>query len=110
MTRFAAGARVRARAADPDAHTRLPRYIRGHVGEVLAIRATWPLPVAGVLPGPGDHPGSVDRRGGGEHLLQDPVEFRVGGQPGGDHALLEPARPGRYGKLVVLAAHGASSR
>jgi len=48
MTRFAAGARVRARAADPDAHTRLPRYIRGHVGEVLELRATWPLPDAAV--------------------------------------------------------------
>jgi hypothetical protein len=45
---FAAGARVRARAADPDGHTRLPRYIRGHVGEVLELRATWPLPDAAV--------------------------------------------------------------
>jgi Nitrile hydratase beta subunit, C-terminal len=48
MTRFAAGAMVRARAADPDGHTRLPRYIRGHVGEVLEIRATWLLPDAAV--------------------------------------------------------------
>ena len=48
MTRFAAGARVRARAADPDGHTRLPRYVRGHVGEVIEIRATWPLPDAAV--------------------------------------------------------------
>ena len=44
MTRFAAGARVRARAADPDGHTRLPRYARGHIGEVIEVRATWPLP------------------------------------------------------------------
>jgi nitrile hydratase subunit beta len=44
MTRFAAGARVRARAADPDGHTRLPRYARGHIGEVVAFRATWQLP------------------------------------------------------------------
>ena len=44
MTRFAAGARVRARAADPDGHTRLPRYARGHVGEVVEVRATWQLP------------------------------------------------------------------
>ncbi len=44
MSRFAAGARVRARAADPDGHTRLPRYARGHVGEVLEVRATWQLP------------------------------------------------------------------
>jgi len=44
MARFAAGDRVRARTADPDGHTRLPRYIRGHVGEVVAVRATWALP------------------------------------------------------------------
>jgi nitrile hydratase subunit beta len=44
MTRFAAGARVRARVADSDGHTRLPRYARGHVGEVIEVRATWQLP------------------------------------------------------------------
>ena len=44
MTRFAAGCRVRARTADPDGHTRLPRYVRGHIGEVIEVRATWPLP------------------------------------------------------------------
>jgi nitrile hydratase subunit beta len=52
MTKFAAGARVRARSADPDGHTRLPRYARGHVGEVVEVRATWQLPddaVRGVL-------------------------------------------------------------
>jgi nitrile hydratase len=44
MARFATGDRVRARSADPDGHTRLPRYIRGHVGEVVAVRDTWALP------------------------------------------------------------------
>ncbi len=44
MARFAAGDRVRARSADPDGHTRLPRYVRGHVGEVLEVRATWSVP------------------------------------------------------------------
>jgi nitrile hydratase subunit beta len=44
MTKFAAGALVRARAADPDGHTRLPRYARGHVGKVVEFRATWQLP------------------------------------------------------------------
>ena len=44
MSRFAAGARVRARPADPDGHTRLPRYARGHTGEVVDVRATWQLP------------------------------------------------------------------
>jgi nitrile hydratase len=41
---FAAGARVRARSADPDGHTRLPRYVRGHVGEVVGVRGPWALP------------------------------------------------------------------
>jgi hypothetical protein len=44
MPRFAAGARVRARSTDPDGHTRLPRYVRGHTGEVIAIRGNWALP------------------------------------------------------------------
>jgi hypothetical protein len=44
MARFAAGDRVRARSADPDGHTRLPRYVRGHVGEVLEVLATWSVP------------------------------------------------------------------
>ena len=44
MARFAAGDRVRARSADPDGHTRLPRYARGHVGEVLEVRAFWAVP------------------------------------------------------------------
>jgi nitrile hydratase subunit beta len=44
MARFAAGDRVRARSADPDGHTRLPRYVRGHVGEVVEVCATWLRP------------------------------------------------------------------
>jgi len=44
MSRFAVGARVRARVADRDGHTRLPRYARGHTGEVVEVRATWQLP------------------------------------------------------------------
>jgi nitrile hydratase subunit beta len=44
VARFAAGDRVRARPADRDVHTRLPRYVRGHIGQVLEVRAIWPLP------------------------------------------------------------------
>ena len=44
MGRFAPGDLVRVRAADPDGHTRLPRYARGHVGEVIDGHGTWPLP------------------------------------------------------------------
>jgi nitrile hydratase subunit beta len=42
--RFPPGARVRAHSMDPDHHTRLPRYLRGHVGEVIAAGKQWPLP------------------------------------------------------------------
>jgi nitrile hydratase len=42
--RFPLGSQVRARADDPDHHTRLPRYLRGHVGEVIVAGQEWPLP------------------------------------------------------------------
>jgi nitrile hydratase len=38
------GMRVRVRAGDPDHHTRVPRYVRGHTGEVVAVLGRWPLP------------------------------------------------------------------
>ncbi|MGI5128375.1 SH3-like domain-containing protein [Pseudonocardia sp. CA-107938] len=41
--RFALGDRVRARPVDPAHHTRVPRYARGHVGEVVEVQGTWPL-------------------------------------------------------------------
>jgi nitrile hydratase len=41
---LAVGTRVRARAGDPNHHTRLPRYVRGHTGEVVAVLADWALP------------------------------------------------------------------
>jgi nitrile hydratase len=52
--RFPPGSRVRARAADPDHHTRLPRYLHGQVGEVVAVAPAAPLPddVARGLPEP----------------------------------------------------------
>jgi nitrile hydratase subunit beta len=39
-----AGSRVRVRAGDPDHHTRVPRYVRGHTGEVVAALGRWPVP------------------------------------------------------------------
>jgi hypothetical protein len=42
--RFAPGARVRARPLDPDHHIRLPRYVRGHIGEIVEPQGEWPLP------------------------------------------------------------------
>ena len=41
---YHAGARVRVRTGDPDHHTRVPRYVRGHTGEVLAVLGRWTLP------------------------------------------------------------------
>jgi nitrile hydratase len=41
---FAPGTRVRARLIDPDHHVRLPRYVRGHIGEVVEAEGSWPLP------------------------------------------------------------------
>ncbi|GAY09470.1 nitrile hydratase subunit beta [Pseudonocardia sp. N23] len=42
--RFAVGDRVRARTMHPRGHTRLPRYARGHVGTVVAVRGAHVLP------------------------------------------------------------------
>jgi nitrile hydratase subunit beta len=41
---LAPGTRVRARLGDPDHHTRLPRYVRGHTGVVVETAGQWPLP------------------------------------------------------------------
>lgn len=52
--RFPVGSQVRARTSDPDHHTRLPRYLHGQVGDVVAIAPATPLPddVARGLPEP----------------------------------------------------------
>ncbi|MCW2938076.1 MAG: Cobalt-containing nitrile hydratase subunit beta [Actinomycetia bacterium] len=42
--RFTPGAKVRARVLDPDHHIRLPRYVRGQVGEVIEAEGEGPLP------------------------------------------------------------------
>jgi hypothetical protein len=44
MSKFAPGDRVVTATFDPDHHTRLPRYARGHVGEVVDVQGVWPLP------------------------------------------------------------------
>ncbi len=43
-TRFAAGARVRVRAAYPPGHIRTPYYVRGKVGVVERIVGAFPNP------------------------------------------------------------------
>jgi nitrile hydratase subunit beta len=42
--RFAIGDRVRARNMSPPTHTRLPRYVRGHVGSVVGVRGCHVFP------------------------------------------------------------------
>jgi nitrile hydratase len=44
VARFAVGSQVRARPGDPDGHTRVPRYVRGHRGEVVGLHGDWKLP------------------------------------------------------------------
>ena len=42
--RFEVGQRVRARQMHPPGHTRLPRYVRGHVGIIQAVRGVHVVP------------------------------------------------------------------
>jgi nitrile hydratase subunit beta len=44
--RFAAGDRVRARNLHPPTHTRLPRYVRGRAGTVVAVHGAHVFPDA----------------------------------------------------------------
>jgi nitrile hydratase subunit beta len=92
--RFGPGDRVRTRITDPPGHTRLPRYARGAVGEIVGVAGHHPL---------------ADERAQG--LASTPravhrVRFRAGDLFGaGDHAVvvelwedyLEPADEGSRG-------------
>ena len=42
MAELAVGDRVRTRAGDPAGHTRLPRYVRGAVGELVQLAGRHP--------------------------------------------------------------------
>ena len=48
------GDRVRARLTDYQGHCRLPRYIRGQHGTIVALHGRSPLPDAVVAGNPGD--------------------------------------------------------
>lgn len=51
---FAVGQRVRARNLNPRGHTRLPRYVRGRTGQVVAVRGAHVFPDRHAAPvGPG---------------------------------------------------------
>ncbi|WP_370155504.1 nitrile hydratase subunit beta [Ferrovibrio sp.] len=53
--RYAVGDRVRARNMHPQGHTRLPRYVRGHVGTVELVHGTHVFPDSSAL-GQGEQP------------------------------------------------------
>jgi nitrile hydratase len=53
--RFAVGDRVRARMINPPTHTRLPRYVRGHVGTIAAVRGCHVFPDSNAR-GAGENP------------------------------------------------------
>jgi len=52
---FAVGDRVRCRNINPTGHTRLPRYVRGHTGEIVAWHGAHVFPDANAL-GQGEDP------------------------------------------------------
>ena len=53
--RFAAGERVRAKVIHPPTHTRLPRYVRGHIGTVERVLGCHVFPDSNAT-GAGEHP------------------------------------------------------
>jgi nitrile hydratase beta subunit len=53
--RFQIGERVRARNIHPQGHTRLPRYVRGHVGTIERIHGAHVFPDSAAA-GQGEHP------------------------------------------------------
>jgi nitrile hydratase subunit beta len=55
QARFAVGDRVRTRNMHPKTHTRLPRYVRGHTGTIVALRGCQVFPDTEAI-GQGEHP------------------------------------------------------
>lgn len=53
--RFKVGDRVRARVMNPPTHTRLPRYVRGHVGTIELVHGSHVFPDTNAL-GAGEQP------------------------------------------------------
>ena len=55
LARFAIGDRVRMKTISPPTHTRLPHYVRGHVGEIELLHGTHVFPDSNAL-GKGEDP------------------------------------------------------
>jgi nitrile hydratase len=56
--KYNVGARIRARNVNPKTHTRLPRYVRGHVGTITSVPGCFPYADSRAI-GKGDHPQHV---------------------------------------------------
>ncbi len=56
--RFAVGDKVRTKNIHPATHTRLPRYLRGHAGEIVLLHGTHVFPDTNAH-GKGEHPQSL---------------------------------------------------
>ncbi len=95
--RFAVGDRVRTRPVDPPHHSRLPRYARGHVGEVVEVQGKWPLAddkAQGDWPCGGNQPRTGCRSSCGSRTWRSPDEWatfelgdRGAGAPAGGTAI-----------------------
>jgi hypothetical protein len=55
VARFKAGERVRAKTINPVTHTRLPRYVRGHIGMIERVIGCHVFPDSNAL-GAGENP------------------------------------------------------
>ena len=47
MNRFSIGTRARVRLGNPAGHTRIPGYLRGRCGEIIALAGSFNLPDEG---------------------------------------------------------------
>jgi nitrile hydratase subunit beta len=52
---FAAGQKIRVKIMNPETHTRAPRYVRGHVGEIIRVNGAHVFPDSNAL-GLGENP------------------------------------------------------
>ena len=81
------GDRVRARLLDTGGHHRLPRYVQGRIGTVVAYRGEFPLPDV-VVHGDADVQGGLYCvRFAASALWEDDSSARSGHGPANDHGV-----------------------
>jgi nitrile hydratase len=89
--RFAVGDRVLARNLNPPTHTRLPRYVRGHVGEIVAVHGCHVFPDAHAHGGGEDPQWLYTVRFDGRELWGDDADPTVAVSVDAFEPYLEPA-------------------